>query len=386
MKYFDPKQDVLDIQLTPYGKFLHSKGKFDPKFFSFSDNDVLYNSIRGGFLETQNQSNNRIISDTPYTKLIARNDPVKEGATDTIQFENSQKQGNLFDSVNAKINSLGSIDLGSQNGPSIKIYVLEGDLLSTANYLTSSVTSLTEGKKHHPLNIPQIEMALTYKSSVVDSVRPENVFNLDNRPGALNKRENYEDPTLLSSDISSRVFSDNGKIVILPQSLMLVIEEENTNNSINNFELEIYEIMDAISPDTGNYELRKLRFGKSTEEFELKNNVLIEREELDLIEQKISEIITRISRTDAVDPAENSPENNLFDPAELKLRQQASYYFEIGSDYEGTIDTNRLCQHLRLLKARGFALDLPYDCPDLGSLDVVKSDIYASEIISPEKC
>lgn len=386
MKYFDPKQDVLDIQLTPYGKFLHSKGKFDPKFFSFSDNDVLYNSIRGGFLETQNQSNNRIISDTPYTKLIARNDPVKEGATDTIQFENSQKQGNLFDSVNAKINSLGSIDLGSQNGPSIKIYVLEGDLLSTANYLTSSVTSLTEGKKHHPLNIPQIEMALTYKSSVVDSVRPENVFNLDNRPGALNKRENYEDPTLLSSDISSRVFSDNGKIVILPQSLMLVIEEENTNNSIDNFELEIYEIMDAISPDTGNYELRKLRFEKSTEEFELKNNVLIEREELDLIEQKISEIITRISRTDAVDPAENSPENNLFDPAELKLRQQASYYFEIGSDYEGTIDTNRLCQHLRLLKARGFALDLPYDCPDLGSLDVVKSDIYASEIISPEKC
>lgn len=386
MKYFDPKQDVLDIQLTPYGKFLHSKGKFDPKFFSFSDNDVLYNSIRGGFLETQNQSNNRIISDTPYTKLIARNDPVKEGATDTIQFENSQKQGNLFDSVNAKINSLGSIDLGSQNGPSVKIYVLEGDLLSTANYLTSSVTSLTEGKKHHPLNIPQIEMALTYKSSVVDSVRPENVFNLDNRPGALNKRENYEDPTLLSSDISSRVFSDNGKIVILPQSLMLVIEEENTNNSIDNFELEIYEIMDAISPDTGNYELRKLRFEKSTEEFELKNNVLIEREELDLIEQKISEIITRISRTDAVDPAENSPENNLFDPAELKLRQQASYYFEIGSDYEGTIDTNRLCQHLRLLKARGFALDLPYDCPDLGSLDVVKSDIYASEIISPEKC
>lgn len=386
MKYFDPKQDVLDIQLTPYGKFLHSKGKFDPKFFSFSDNDVLYNSIRGGFLETQNQSNNRIISDTPYTKLIARNDPVKEGATDTIQFENSQKQGNLFDSVNAKINSLGSIDLGSQNGPSVKIYVLEGDLLSTANYLTSSVTSLTEGKKHHPLNIPQIEMALTYKSSVVDSVRPENVFNLDNRPGALNKRENYEDPTLLNSDISSRVFSDNGKIVILPQSLMLVIEEENTNNSIDNFELEIYEIMDAISPDTGNYELRKLRFEKSTEEFELKNNVLIEREELDLIEQKISEIITRISRTDAVDPAENSPENNLFDPAELKLRQQASYYFEIGSDYEGTIDTNRLCQHLRLLKARGFALDLPYDCPDLGSLDVVKSDIYASEIISPEKC
>jgi hypothetical protein len=386
MKYFDSKQDVLDIQLTPYGKFLHSKGKFDPKFFSFSDNDVLYNSVRGGFLETQNQTNGRIINDTPYTKLIARNDPVKEGATDTTQFENSQKQANLFDSVNAKVNSLGSIDLGSQNGPSLKIYVLEGELLSTANFLTSSITSLSEGKKHHPLNIPQIEMALTYKSSVVDSSKPENIFNLDNRPGALNKRQNYEDPTSFNSDISSRTFSDNGRIVILPQSLMLVIEEENTNNSIDNFELEVYEIMDATSPDTGNYELRKLRFEKSSEEFELKNNVLIEQEELGLIEQKISEIITSISRTDAVDPAEHSPENNLFDPAEIKLRQQASYYFEIGSDYEGTIDTNRLCQHLRLLKARGFALDLPYDCPDLSSMNVTKSDIYASEIISPEKC
>jgi len=386
MKYFDSKQDVLDIQLTPYGKFLHSKGKFDPKFFSFSDNDVLYNSVRGGFIETQNQTNNRIINETPYTRLIARNDPVKQGSTDTTQFENSQKQGNLFDSLNAKINSLGNVNLGSQIGPSLKIYVLEGDLLSTANFLTSSVVSLQENKKHHPLNIPQLEMALTYKSSVVDSNKPENVFNLDNRPGAINRREAYEDPAQLSTDISSKVFSDNGKIVILPQTLMIVIEEENTNNSIDNFELEIYEIMDAVSQDTGNYELRKLRFEKSLEEFELKNNVLIEREEKEKLEEKLSELIVRISRTDAVDPAENSPEDNKISLEEIRLQQQASYYFEIGSDYEGTVDTNRLCQYIRLLKARGFALDLPYDCPDLGSLNVVKSDIYASEIISPEKC
>ena len=39
MQYFNPVEDVLDIQLTPYGKQLLSQGKFKPSQYSFSDED-----------------------------------------------------------------------------------------------------------------------------------------------------------------------------------------------------------------------------------------------------------------------------------------------------------------------------------------------------------
>ena len=40
MEFFDRKQEVIDIQLTPYGKYLLSKGKLRPKFYAFFDKDV----------------------------------------------------------------------------------------------------------------------------------------------------------------------------------------------------------------------------------------------------------------------------------------------------------------------------------------------------------
>ena len=44
-KFFDPKQDVLDIQLTQYGKYLLSQGKMRPDSYSFYDNDIIYDSL-----------------------------------------------------------------------------------------------------------------------------------------------------------------------------------------------------------------------------------------------------------------------------------------------------------------------------------------------------
>ena len=43
MSYFDKKEDVLDLKLTPYGRHLLSRGKLMPKYYSFLDDDVIYN-------------------------------------------------------------------------------------------------------------------------------------------------------------------------------------------------------------------------------------------------------------------------------------------------------------------------------------------------------
>ena len=41
MTFFNRKEDVLDIQMTQYGKYLLSKGVFRPVYYAFFDDDIL---------------------------------------------------------------------------------------------------------------------------------------------------------------------------------------------------------------------------------------------------------------------------------------------------------------------------------------------------------
>jgi hypothetical protein len=67
--YFNKKEEVIDIELTQYGKYLLSKGKLKPAYYSFYDDDILYDGSHGGVLELQNDIVARI-KDTPYLKTV----------------------------------------------------------------------------------------------------------------------------------------------------------------------------------------------------------------------------------------------------------------------------------------------------------------------------
>lgn len=66
--FFNKKEEVINIELTPYGKHLFSEGKFRPAFYSFYDNDILYDGNYGGIIEDQNNIVDRIKTGTPYLK------------------------------------------------------------------------------------------------------------------------------------------------------------------------------------------------------------------------------------------------------------------------------------------------------------------------------
>ena len=44
MEFFNRKEEVLDVELTQYGKYLLSVGKFKPSFYAFFDDDVIYDT------------------------------------------------------------------------------------------------------------------------------------------------------------------------------------------------------------------------------------------------------------------------------------------------------------------------------------------------------
>ena len=69
MKFFNPKEDVMDIELTQTGKRALAQGKFKPSFYLFFDDGVLYDlTAAGATSETQNNAEERIQEKTPKLK------------------------------------------------------------------------------------------------------------------------------------------------------------------------------------------------------------------------------------------------------------------------------------------------------------------------------
>ncbi len=44
MTFFNKKEDVLDIELTQFGKYLLSQGEFEPVYYAFYDDEIIYDA------------------------------------------------------------------------------------------------------------------------------------------------------------------------------------------------------------------------------------------------------------------------------------------------------------------------------------------------------
>jgi hypothetical protein len=65
VKFFNQKEEVLQINLTPYGKELFTSGSFMPAYYAFYDTGILYDGTYGSVTEIQNDIVDRIKDNTP---------------------------------------------------------------------------------------------------------------------------------------------------------------------------------------------------------------------------------------------------------------------------------------------------------------------------------
>ena len=69
-KFLDKKERVIDFQLTPYGKYKLSVGKFKPDSYAFFDTGVLYDGAYGNIKESQNNIHERVKNKTQFIEGI----------------------------------------------------------------------------------------------------------------------------------------------------------------------------------------------------------------------------------------------------------------------------------------------------------------------------
>ena len=241
MSFFNKKEDVIDIQLTQYGKHLLSKGELKPAYYAFFDDDILYDvryapkdPADAPTTETQNEVQDRI-NETPYLKTqhvySDRDKSVRQLNTllinndDTDDPTEAEKTQATVEKHFSLTSAIGTSSLGSDKLPAWKVTFLKGDLESSVSHITGSKQNI---------RIPQlIADPVLYTTQVkVDYSDLTNQQINESLDGSLTM---YRDK-----------YKDNSYIVLDEDYLLIDVGELNADFDNDNFDIEVFKIEDEI--------------------------------------------------------------------------------------------------------------------------------------------
>jgi len=340
MNFFDQKEDVLDIELTNYGRHLLSQGKWKPTYYAFFDEGVVYDSQHIGYSENKNSAESRIQNETPTLKsqtcFTGREEFLFDGVEDILD----RVKLSTYEKLNVMPQSLGSSALDSTKTPAYRIRFLEGKIKDLDSHYSGSIRTAFTGsstqthQSQQTIRIPQLDLDVEYKIAVRS---PDRTVRFE------------DDPTLQPG----RTYPDGAQVKIGPEQLLMIVEESGANFDYKNFDIEVYEITEETGP-FGEEVLNPLRFRKPLVMVE--NNLLLD----------MSEAEAKAGRTNGTLPP--------LDPSYVE------YYFDINVDSE--IDENLICNAISKLRSTDFLNDLEINCPDLAQ--PVSTDIYASDAMDED--
>jgi hypothetical protein len=263
MEFFDKKEEVMEIQLTSYGRQLLSKGMMKPAYYAFFDDGVMYDGAKGGLTEVQNDVQYRVKNETIFMKDVDDYEQADRFAKNPIlipdEFEKNVLP--LMDFNSTFENQLGASRNTNNNAPAWAISCFSAEITGSNNFLTASAES-------RDIPIPQINID---QESIQYEVRPssENVDQFND----LEPCER-EESAFFNSEV---VFGDGTTLEIKEGKILLKVEEKNTLSLKDNFEIEVFEVVDLKETPvsaTNTEFLVPLKFLK--EEKQIQNNLLVE--------------------------------------------------------------------------------------------------------------
>ena len=269
MRFFDPKEEVLDIQLTQVGKRKLARGRFKPYYYAFFDDDILYDASYVGITEEQNNSAPRILDSTPRLKVQY----THKGADSSFSKIKAERyEGRDTDNKVMNKNSP-HLPMGTSTGNE---YLPAWDVRFAGEDAKIEAFTNNYSGSWGVSPIPQISTTLTVETRVefqeefATSVLLENA---EKEAGLIDGRPLF-DPAgstgLLSTETEPDVYPDGSYIVTVQPSLLLDISELNNEFTNENFDVEIFEILtELVGSSTTDKEeiLRPLKFSSDVDPY-----------------------------------------------------------------------------------------------------------------------
>tara|TARA_Y100000592_G_scaffold45373_1_gene71993 strand:+ start:44991 stop:46115 length:1125 start_codon:yes stop_codon:yes gene_type:complete len=353
-KFLNKKEQVIDFQLTPYGRQRLSVGSLKPAYYAFFDDGILYDSEYAGISENQNKIHNRI-KESQYLEGLTRFEEIETSEPPPTLLEITAKEaaihaGDIDISPPKKLANVNKYAFGSaigsalfdgkniQAAPAWKVVACQGNIakssvIDTSNY---DFTKAEFDQEASEFNIPQIDITSTY---TIEASPPTSYIDRDT-----------------VSDIVSETaaFADGNVIKLVRNDVVLYVEEQNTELLTENFDIEVFEIQDVGVADGSTEGVRTL--------------------ERKYFEKEVKQIVNDLM----VLPNPMSNKENL------KLSTDAvEYFFDILKDSE--IDAKIGCNCASTFNRGSYYIDLDYECDTKASIDEIYYDIYGSVTV-PELC
>ena len=230
MEFFNRKEEVLDVELTQYGKYLLSVGKFKPSFYAFFDDDIIY--------DTQYQGAPPNADGTSVPLIYRGPQELSKG----INFKYVSRFKNDYYGVSLP---LGTSDLNSEYAPSWQINFMQSKLKSSSAHLGGD-----GDEKYGIKKIPQLEIQVTFETSVGSNAHSDISKNVvsEATPGSKLAGTNNE------------IFANGNFVKIEEDYILLDIQELNGIFGTDNFEIEVFEEILPIGVVKEKKYLRQLNF------------------------------------------------------------------------------------------------------------------------------
>jgi len=260
MSIFDSKQEILDIQLTSYGKSQLSKGKFNPSLYAFFDDNVVYDySYASGSDATNGAADDRIRTQTPYLKtqhsLIGSE--IKLNKQNTNQKITTRVTD--YETRTLLKYPLGNSKIGEVTGSYIDTLLLSKNSSINNVAVTGTLNKFSQKEafdiKNPKLSIKTLKFRPEFKLSV-NGVIPDLV-----------------DPDSSMPPIVSPVLTDGAYVKVNVDDFLLYINEENSYHDFDNFEISVYKVETG---ENQNQTYKKLNFVRSPQSFVDKEGFLVE--------------------------------------------------------------------------------------------------------------
>jgi hypothetical protein len=246
MSFLDPKERVIDLQLTSYGKYLLSVGRFKPVEYAFFDSDIIYDRrFAQSGTEPQSEIEGRIQENTPRLAtqtiyrsaevgVFATNENLKYNLMPGVLADKANKVSQTPDKSYIFQEPIGNSAYNSNNVAAWNIGFLKAELTSSVSVLTSSCTPTSCPWAGPTLFIPQLSCSLQY---YIETYEP----NIQQQNSDKYSGVDVAEDTVY--DINTPVmFQDESYMIYKDDFVLLKIEEANTEFLKENFELEVYKI------------------------------------------------------------------------------------------------------------------------------------------------
>lgn len=265
-EFFNKKEEILEVQLTEYGKHLLSHGKLKPEYYAFFDDEILYNTEYAAtasdgtrLTENQNDADRRIRYNTPNLKVI----PTRTGAetrvarfiqnvsssligenADPAEQTEAFQQQYFIEKVNFASYPIGTGDMSSDKNASWSVTALKNEISSSRGYIITNPSSSNADINNGVITkIPQINIDVNYKTFFQNGEFSDNAVS-----GYFETDDGVE----------------NIYLSMVEDSLVLEIIEENTVSQKENFEIEVFYEGSITTPTAETNTIQQMTFATPT--------------------------------------------------------------------------------------------------------------------------